>query len=145
MNATLMSRSFRRRVSKLKAETLPQTFSLDDKGNKKTIRPRRVTFQEESSWWRRVVWSVTVPVSLSVWTSSKQTSDNLLKTQLDGGHIGFLWLSVLLKYHYRGTERRKTRDKEQETETNTHRHREREREIRQRGRLNEAPPASKND
>lgn len=35
MNATLMSRSFWRRVSKLKAETLPQTFSLDDKGNKK--------------------------------------------------------------------------------------------------------------
>lgn len=52
--------------------------------------------------------------------ASEQTSDNLLKTQLDGLRIGFLWLSVLLKYHYREAERRETRDKE----TNTHRHRE---------------------
>lgn len=41
--------------------------------------------------------------SLSVWTSSKRTSDNLLQTQLDPLCIGFLWLSVLLKYHYRET------------------------------------------
>ena len=55
-----------------------------------------------------------------------------------------------MKYHYRETERRKTRDKEQKIETNAHRQREKEidgeRRIKtQRGRLNEAPLASKND
>lgn len=55
-----------------------------------------------------------------------------------------------MKYHYRETEGWKTRDKEQTIETNTHSRREKEKEEErlikaQRGRLNEAPLASKND
>lgn len=79
-----------------------------------------------------------------------QISDNLLKTQLDGLPIGFLWLSVPLKYHYRQIERKKTRDKEHKLDKHAHRQRERarerERQIKtQRGRLNEGPLASNND
>ncbi len=68
---------------------------------------------------------MTPSLRLSQCELAASRSDNLLKTQLVGLHIGFLWLSVLLKYHYRETERRETRDKEQKIETNTEAERDR--------------------
>lgn len=106
-------------------------FCLNDKGNTNMFTPSLPVgwpLTSPAAGVRRVTGSVTVAAPLPVWTSSKPTSDNLLQTQLDGRRIGFLWLSVQLKYHYRGTERRETRDKEEKIEANTHSQRERERE-----------------